>query len=89
MALIADISDIATNPVPFVLRDDKLGRWGGIRFDLDTSLWFVTVKDKDLESEAVKQLGYWAEPSNQLVANQLMAISEPKIIDCGEVARFC
>ncbi len=45
--LTADISDVATNPVPFVLRDDKPERAVGIRFDLDTRLWLVEVESKD------------------------------------------
>ena len=45
--LTADISDIATYPVPFVLRDDKPEPAVGIRFDRVTSLWFVEAKDKD------------------------------------------
>ena len=45
--LTADISDIATYPVLFVLRDDKPERAVVIRFDLVTSLWVVEAKDKD------------------------------------------
>ena len=45
-SITANVPDIATDPVPFVLRDEYRERAVGVRFDLHTSLWFSEVKGK-------------------------------------------